>query len=295
MLRGTRHLEFHFEVSSYWLAFDFTGWRRPIDGVHTQGRSTPRIVDAPKIVRPSLQPEWPYPRIEVSELHGTNHLSLKRNSREVSMATGSVEVGSADPLPNSEGASNILNGRYLPPPKDRDGKLWVRTSAIIQASPVKLYQAWRSLESIPLWQAEIISVTATSETTSHWLMKSGDDTIAWDSEILADEPGKRIAWRSIGGESNNAGEVIFESTPGGRGTMVTVLQEFRMGKLASARKTFVGRNPKQAVIENLRHFKALIETGEIPRTTGQASGPRGTVGKMKQSLYGETVETPPRD
>jgi uncharacterized membrane protein len=50
----------------------------------------------------------------------------------------------------------------------------------------------------------------------------------------ADEPGKRIAWRSIGGESDNAGEVIFEDAPGGRGTLVTVLQEFRMGKLASA-------------------------------------------------------------
>jgi uncharacterized membrane protein len=87
--------------------------------------------------------------------------------------------------------------------------------------------------------------------------------------------------------------VIFELAPGGHGSMVTVLQEFRMGKLASAWETFVGRNPKQAVIENLRHFKALIETGEIPRTDGQPSGPRGTVGKMKKSLYGETIETPP--
>ena len=47
--------------------------------------------------------------------------------------------------------------------------------------------------------------------------------------------------------------------------MVTVLQEFRLGKLASLWETIVGRNPKQSVIENLRHFKALAETGEIPR------------------------------
>ncbi len=31
-------------------------------------------------------------------------------------------------------------------------------------------------------------------------MKSGDKTIEWDSEVFADEPGKRIAWRSIGGD-----------------------------------------------------------------------------------------------
>ena len=45
-------------------------------------------------------------------------------------------------------------------------------------------------------------------------MVTGDDptrSIEWDSEILNDEPGKRIAWRSIGGDSDNAGEVIFET------------------------------------------------------------------------------------
>jgi uncharacterized membrane protein len=117
--------------------------------------------------------------------------------------------------------------------------------------------------------------------------------IEWDSEILKDEPGRRIAWRSIGGESGNAGEVIFETSPAGRATMVTVLQEFRMGKVSSALATIVGRNPKQAVIENLRHFKALAETGEIPRTQGQPHGPRGTIAGMKKSMYGEEVNTPP--
>jgi len=123
-------------------------------------------------------------------------------------------------------------------------------------------------------------------------MQPDKQTIEWNSEILADEPGKRIAWGSIGGDSDNAGEVIFEETPGGRGTTVTVLQEFRMGKLASAWETFLGRNPKQAVIENLRHFKALAETGEIPRTQTQPHGDRGVIGNMKASTYGEKIPTP---
>jgi uncharacterized membrane protein len=120
-----------------------------------------------------------------------------------------------------------------------------------------------------------------------------EKTIEWDSEILRDEPGRRIAWRSIGGESDNAGEVVFEPSPSGRGTLVTVLQEFRLGKLASVWQTIVGRNPKQAVIENLRHFKALAETGEIPRTQGQPHGPRGTIAEIKKSIYGEETTTPP--
>jgi uncharacterized membrane protein len=51
-------------------------------------------------------------------------------------------------------------------------------------------------------------------------MESDGKTIERDSDILADEPGKRIAWRSIGGDSDNAGEVIFDEAPGDRGTMV---------------------------------------------------------------------------
>jgi hypothetical protein len=66
-----------------------------------------------------------------------------------------------------------------------------------------------------------------------------------------------------------------------------------MGKLANAWETIVGRNPKQAVIENLRHFKALAETGEIPRTQGQPHGPKGMIAGIKESVYGEKITTPP--
>ncbi len=196
-------------------------------------------------------------------------------------------------LPKAATSPVIENGRYLPPPEDKDGKIWVRTNVLVQAAAEDLYKMWRDVVSAPLWQEEIREVVLTGPRMSHWVMNSGEKTIEWDSEILNDEPGKRIAWRSIGGDSDNAGEVIFEAATGGRGTVVTVLQEFRMGKLVSAWETLTGRNPKQAVVENLRHFKAFAETGEIPRTDGQPHGPRGTIGKAKASAYGESAPTPP--
>lgn len=211
------------------------------------------------------------------------------------------EKPNAEPLVVEATAGVTLQGRYLPPPTDKDGKMWVRTSVLIHANAQDLYRMWRDVEAAPLWQEQIEKVTRTGETISHWVMRSkGNEqeqtkakTIEWDSEILKDEPGRRIAWRSISGESGNAGEVVFEASPGGRATMVTVLQEFRMGKLTSAWETLMGRNPKQAVIENLRHFKALAETGEIPRTQGQPHGPRGTIAGIKKSMYGEEITTPP--
>jgi uncharacterized membrane protein len=209
------------------------------------------------------------------------------------MSNALNERPNAEELPVSGSAGVSLNGRYVPPPQDHDGKIWVRASSLIQADADTLYKLWRDVEAAPLWQEQIASVTVTGPKESHWVMESNGKTIEWNSEVLADEPGKRIAWRSIDGESENAGEVIFEGSPCNRGTQVTVLQCFEMGKLADAWQTLVGRNPKQAVIENLRHFKALAETGEIPRTQGQPHQDRGTVGKMKASAYGERVPTPP--
>lgn len=202
------------------------------------------------------------------------------------------EKPNAEEVPRRSGASVILDNRYLPSPQDGDGKIWVRTSALVNAPEEELYRMWRDVESAPLWQEQIVSVARTGERTSHWVMQVKDERVEWDSEVLNDEPGKRIAWRSIGGNSDNAGEVIFERATAGRGTMVTVLQEFKMSKLASAWETLTGRNPKQAVIENLRHFKALAETGEIPRSQGQPHGPRGLVGESKASAYGEKIATP---
>lgn len=193
----------------------------------------------------------------------------------------------------SGSAGIILQGRYLHPPEDKDGKIWVRTSALVQADPDALYRMWRDVESAPAWQEQISKVSRTGERTSRWTMQAKGKTMEWDSEILADEPGKRIAWQAIGGDSDNAGEVIFEPSPGGRGTIVIILQEFRMSKGISSWETITGRNPKQSVIENLRHFKALAETGEIPRTQGQSHGPRGLIGGVKESLYGEKIVTPP--
>jgi uncharacterized membrane protein len=205
------------------------------------------------------------------------------------------EKPGAQSLPNTSGASALLNGHYAPPPEDGDGKQWKRTSVLVQASPAELYDLWRDLGRVPQWQEEIESVVVTGPRTSHWTMKHDDKTMQWDAEILGEEPGKRISWKSTGGDLEEAGEVIFEAAPGNRGTMVTVLMQFKVGLLASAVATLTGRNPKQGVIENLRHFKALAETGELPRSQDAPHGNRGMIGSAKRSLYGESIPTPPAE
>jgi hypothetical protein len=66
-----------------------------------------------------------------------------------------------------------------------------------------------------------------------------------------------------------------------------------MAALANAAASTAKRGPKQTVIEDLRHFKELAETGEIPTVKGQPHGPRGLTGGIKEWMYGETNPTPP--
>ncbi len=203
-----------------------------------------------------------------------------------------TEKPNAEPLPASSGAAILQNSHYLPAPSDKDGKIWVRTTALVQRGAHELYAMWRDLSRAPEWQEQLTDVVITGERTSHWTMQIDDKTLNWNSEILADEPGKRIAWRSVDGDIHEAGEVVFEPAPGGRGTFVVVLMAFEMSKVASAWQTFTDRNPKQRVIENVRHFKALAEAGEIPRSQSSPHGERGVVGGLKRGMYGEKIPTP---
>jgi uncharacterized membrane protein len=73
---------------------------------------------------------------------------------------------------------------------------------------------------------------------------------------------------------SSAGSVRFERAPAGRGTVVRLEMEYtpRGGRIGAALAKFLSEAPELAVLENLRRFKQLMETGEIATTEGQPSG-----------------------
>ncbi len=155
----------------------------------------------------------------------------------------------------------------------------------------ELYQMWLDIEQAPKFQESIRSVTRTGDNTSHWIMDlPGGQTLEWDSELTAQEPGKRLAWRTIGDPTvPSAGQVVFEPAVSGRGTVVRVNQEFLLpgGKLAAAMGGLFSRTPGGFVRENLRHFKQLAEAGEIATTRGQSHGTRGAATGLQQAATGD--------
>jgi uncharacterized membrane protein len=153
-----------------------------------------------------------------------------------------------------------------------------RSAATVNASPDTVYAAWRDVTRLPEFMYHLEAVTSIDERRSHWVAKAPAGTaVEWDAEITEDEPGTRIAWRSVDGASiENSGLVEFVAAPGGRGTEVHVALEYAApgGSLGSVVAKLFGEEPAQQVSDDLRRFKQLVETGEIARSDGAPLGTR---------------------
>lgn len=182
--------------------------------------------------------------------------------------------------------------------KSPDDKVQVLTVQAVRADRAHLYGLWSALELIPLWQEFVVSVTPLAGRRSHWVMGNPEDPkgkrIEFDSEITEDVPGQSIAWTSVSHDVDLSGRVTFEPASEARGTRVTLLQQTKVpgGLFGNAVLGGAVRSPRQIAKENLRHFKQLAESGEIPNVEGQPHGPRGISGAFKRWMYGETNPTP---
>lgn len=134
----------------------------------------------------------------------------------------------------------------------------------------EVYSFWRNLENLPSFMQHLDRVRQTSDRVSHWVAKAPlGRTVEWDAEIISDEPGERIGWRSLAGaDVNNAGSVHFKDAAAHRGTEVKVELQFIPpgGVLGSIVAKIMGEHPEQQVEEDLRRFKMMLETGEVPVT-----------------------------
>jgi uncharacterized membrane protein len=170
----------------------------------------------------------------------------------------------------------------------------VRKSVVVNRSHDGLYMFWRDLQYLPLFMSHIESVQAIDEKRSRWKAKAPAGTVVeWDAEIINDKPGELIAWRSIeGSEIENAGTVRFEPMPAGRGTLVKVELQYNppAGVVGDALAKLFGKSPEQELDLDLRHFKQIMETGEVSTTVGQPAGRKMSTSKKYD--YTEKVETP---
>lgn len=148
----------------------------------------------------------------------------------------------------------------------------VEKSVIINRPPQDLYRFFRNFENLPRFMNHLVAVRMLDERRSHWVAKApGGGTVEWDAEIVADTEGELIAWRSLASaDVSNEGSVRFHGISPERGTEVKVMLKYEppVGQLGVLVARILGEEPSQQVEEDLRHFKQIMEAGEIPVANG---------------------------
>jgi uncharacterized membrane protein len=151
----------------------------------------------------------------------------------------------------------------------------VDEAVTVNRSPEPLYVFWRNFELLPCFMQNVVSVCQLDATHSHWIAKApAGRTVEWDAEIINEIPFELIGWRTLEhADVVSAGSVRF--TPiNGRGTEVRVRMQYNPpgGKMGAAVASLFGDEPSQTIREDLRRFKCIMETGELPTTAGQPRG-----------------------
>lgn len=152
----------------------------------------------------------------------------------------------------------------------------VQRSITINRPRDELYRFWRDFRNLPAFMQHLEGVTLLSDGRSHWVAKAPSGRLVeWDSEIVDEREGERIAWRAApGADIRNAGAVAFRDAPGRRGTEVRVRLDYEppMGEAGRLFAKLFGEAPEQQAAGDLRRFKQLMEAGEIATIEGQPSG-----------------------
>lgn len=204
-----------------------------------------------------------------------------RKRRRVALATAAVAgVAALDVL-----TSVRQSRRPTPAPAvSASGALTVEKSITVNRSADDCYRYWRDLENLPRFMRHLEQVKSTADNRTHWKARGPvGASVEWDAEVTVDQPGELLAWHSVAGaDVDNAGTVRFERAAGGRGTIVRVDLQYSPpgGKAGGLLAKLFGEEPSQQLDEDLRRFKWLLETGEIPTTVGQSSGRRDPLVRM---------------
>ncbi len=147
-------------------------------------------------------------------------------------------------------------------------KIQVRQSFVVNLSRKETYAFWRRVEGFPLFMRHLESVESIDETRSRWVIDGPPGRpMNWETEIVEDEPGSALAWRTVGrSDVLHDGRIELDDATANRGTVVSVRLTYRVparrGRSALAR---VFRNdPETQIRGDLRRFRRLVESGELP-------------------------------
>jgi uncharacterized membrane protein len=119
------------------------------------------------------------------------------------------------------------------------------------------YNQWTQFESFPHFLDEVESIVQIDDTHNRWTVKVGGATREFDAEITEQHPDERVAWKSVGGDTEHAGVVTFHKLED-LTTRVTVQIDWEPEGLLEKVGSLVGAG-SHAVKKDLKNFKEFIE------------------------------------
>ena len=168
--------------------------------------------------------------------------------------------------------------------RGEQGERAVEAHIAIDREPDQVYAYWRDLTNLPTFMRNLIRVTTSDDGRSHWVAQGPFGRKAeWTAEITEDRPGQLLSWRSLDGSGvPTGGTVRFAAMAGGRGTDVHVSFGYSppAGAVGEVLARLAGRRPQAQVQADLGRFRAALEAGETPTTSGQPAGQRSALGKI---------------
>lgn len=175
-------------------------------------------------------------------------------------ASGNCPLSSCLGLRNGQGSGTHGQSAAL---------IEIKNTMTIKRPKEAVYDFWRKLENLPRFMTHLEKVEATSDTLSRWTAKfpGAPAAISWDAEIIRDEKGSIISWRSVPGSTiENAGEVVFRHAPGDQGTELEVHISYRppAGSVGASVAKLLNPIVADLIREDIRNFKSYVESGEIP-------------------------------
>ena len=133
----------------------------------------------------------------------------------------------------------------------------------IDRPPAECYAAWRDLENLPTIMSHLRKVEILDERRSRWHAHGpGGAGASWEAELIDDTPGRRIAWRSVAGDTPNAGSVTFAPAPDDLATELRLEMEWAppAGAIGTSfARLFENGDPGSIVERDLQRFKSMME------------------------------------
>lgn len=141
-------------------------------------------------------------------------------------------------------------------------------AVMINRDRMALYSYWRDFTNLPQFMANVRSVALLGPDRTAWTV-AGPAGAEFElvTEITEDHPGERIAWTSLReSDVDNAGWIEFRDNPFGRGTEVRLFISYDppAGTIGKVVAKVLQREPRVQARRELRRFKQLMETGEVP-------------------------------